>query len=153
MHLPVKGILGIVSLPQTKATCFDQWMVYTMCTRIREQWIMRNHATFHILIWTHLWQTWTDYVSWLLMVHCEYIIVYKVLLQNGVNICDVIFWAISLFSWLKTVNSSRMLDTDMVSETSVIFSQLTWLIAKEDVVTPSRHENFRSCSVCDIWIP
>jgi hypothetical protein len=32
----------------------------------------------------------------------------------------------------------------MVSETSVIFNQLTWLVAKEDVINLSRRESFTS---------
>jgi len=72
MHLPVKGIHGSASLCQTRATFYDQWMAYTMCTRTEQHWIMMNHATTLILICTLLWQTWPDYVPWLLMAHCEY---------------------------------------------------------------------------------
>ena len=72
MHLPVKGIHGSASLCQTRATFYDQWMAYIMCIRTEQRWIMMNHATSLILICTLLWQTWTDYVPWLLMAHCEY---------------------------------------------------------------------------------
>ena len=72
MHLPVKGIHGSVSLCQTRATFYNQWMAYIRCIRTEQDWIMMNHATSLILICTLLWQTRTDYVPWLLMAHCEY---------------------------------------------------------------------------------
>jgi hypothetical protein len=46
-------------------------------------------------------------------------------------------WAISLVSWLKIADISG---TDMVLETSVIFKQLTCLIAREDFITFSQHK-------------
>jgi hypothetical protein len=59
-------------------------------------------------------------------------------------------WAIILVSWLKITDISGAV---MVLATSVIFKQLTCLIAREDFITSSHHESFRSYSVCDICIP
>jgi hypothetical protein len=48
-----------------------------------------------------------------------------------------------------------MMGTEKVLETSVIFNQLTWLIAREDFVNFSHHESFRSYNLKEylsLWI-
>jgi hypothetical protein len=41
-------------------------------------------------------------------------------------------------------DQTLMMGTEMVPETSVIFNQLTWLIAREDYINFSRRETFTS---------
>jgi hypothetical protein len=42
------------------------------------------------------------------------------------------------------INIALMMGTEMVSETSVIFNQMTWLIARDYFINVGLRENFRS---------
>lgn len=49
-----------------------------------------------------------------------------------------------MFSRYQSSHQALMIETEMVPEMSVIFSRLTLLIAREDFVSFSRRERFRS---------
>jgi hypothetical protein len=57
-------------------------------------------------------------------------------LSAGIHICGMV--------WTYSYITALIMGTGMVPETLVIFNQLTQLIAWEDFINVSCHENFRS---------
>jgi hypothetical protein len=55
-----------------------------------------------------------------------------------------------IYAMVQALDSLRhhtlMMGTEMVPETSIIFKQTTWLIAREDFFNLSRRDSFRSCN-------